>query len=105
MVCTKTYGFSNKKVRQGAKNLKFAPDRTYFGENRYTFEHGRNYSGFTRNCAVFRPKCARRRVNIANLHATVLDFRENQHTKMHSEFQSRHSTEITENKTEKLSSG
>ena len=84
MVCTKTYGFFNKKVRQGAKNRKFAPDRTFFGENRYTFEHGRNYSGFTRNCADLGPKTARRRVNIANLHATVLDFRENQHTNVHS---------------------
>ena len=40
-LCTKTYGFSNKKVRQRANNRVFALNRTFFGENRYTFEHSR----------------------------------------------------------------
>ena len=102
-MCTKTYVFSNKKVRQRANNPKIAPDRTFFGGNRYTFEHSKSYTQlccfraqmctpaskprkFARNCVVFGPKCARRRVNLANLHASVLDFRENQHTCVHSAF-------------------
>ena len=39
IVCIKTYGFFDKKVRQRANIREFAPNRTFFGEKRYTFEH------------------------------------------------------------------
>ena len=64
--------------------LEFALDRTFFGENRYTFEHSKCNIGFTRYCADFGPKCARQRVNFADLLASVLDFREKPHTSVHS---------------------
>ena len=41
------------------------------------------FRSFTRYCADFGPKCARQRVNFADLLASVLDFREKPHTSVH----------------------